>query len=68
MIKYIGKNSLLFNLKTQIMVHFEINLYFIKWNFYFNELNGSFYQTFYTNKAQFLDPLLESGMYLFLYK
>ncbi len=40
MIKYIGKNSLLFNLKTQKILHFEMNLYFIKWNFYFNELNA----------------------------
>ncbi len=28
----------------------------------------TFYQTLYTNKAQSLDPLLESGMYFFLYK
>ncbi len=34
--KYIGKNSLLFNWKMQKMVQFEINLSFMKLNFYFN--------------------------------
>ncbi len=36
--KYIGKNSLLFNLKTRKMVHFEMTLCFMKLNFCFNEL------------------------------
>ncbi len=38
MMKYIGENSILFNWKTQNakMVHFEINLYLMKLNFYFN--------------------------------
>ncbi len=41
MMKYIGQNTLLFKKKkkknTKILL-FEMNLYFMKLNFYFNEL------------------------------
>ncbi len=39
MMKYLGKNSILFNWKTQnvfVQVHFEMNLYFMKLNFNLN--------------------------------
>ncbi len=38
--RYIEKKNILFNWKTQNAkkVHFEINLYFMKLNLFFNEL------------------------------
>ncbi len=36
MMKYLGKNS--YSTEKQKMVHFEMNLFFMKLHFYFNEL------------------------------